>query len=192
MQIRSVRIVAAATALCWALAACLLASPQDRTPGPTAIPPQPTETATPTSTPMATPTREMTNLATLQARLTADPCGPAEVETYSERVLPLANDHLANARQAQPLEQISEPKVIDEMYDRARDRSDRLEEVVPPPCAETAHLKFSHAADLLVDVWDHIGEGEFDLARRKLISSQEELALGADLLSEVEAEVVDR
>lgn len=131
-------------------------------------------------------------LATLQAQLTVAPCDPKDVTDYADAVLPLANEHLLDAAQAKRLAEIDNEAFIDEMYDRAVARQDRLRALAPPECAQKTHIKMVNAFQLLVSVWDHIGEGEYDLARRKLVSSYDELGEAAALLTELEAQLGSR
>jgi hypothetical protein len=125
-------------------------------------------------------------LGTLDAQMTAEPCSPEKVVVYSDTVLSLADQHMRDAAIARGLEAV-DPATVDSMYDRARARSERLQALVPPSCASTAHIKFVNAFKLLVDVWDHLGEREYDLAQRKLASSYDELANGAELLTTLQS-----
>ncbi len=159
---------------------------------PTATFPPTTPDISPSKRPTTSPTGEPPSLATLRAKLTEDPCTAADVAEYASSVLPLADEHLQDAQEARRMTDIDDSEFIDEMYDRARSRQTQASDIVPPPCAEKTHLKFSNAFRLLLDVWDHVGEGEYDLARRKLISSHDELALAASLLSDLEAELADK
>lgn len=175
------------------LTAC--ASASDRAPTATPKPvasPAPTDVEQTLAPATATASRVAPSLATLRAQLTADPCTKQDVTEFAQAVLPLADEHIVDSAEARRLSQISDEEFIDGMYDRGKERRARMGAIVPPPCAEKSHLKFTSAMRLLVDVWDHIGEGEFNLARRKLLSSYDELARGASLLSELETELAGR
>jgi hypothetical protein len=174
----------------WLVLSAWLAACSPKASLPPMATPQPTVVrVTPSRVPTTTPSRDPPSLATLRVMLTEDPCTAQDVAEYASAVLPLADEHLQDAAEARRMTQISDPDLIDEMYDRARARGTQASNIVPPPCAEKAHLKFSNALGLLLDVWDHIGEGEYELARRQLISSHDELAQAASLLGELEAEL---
>jgi DNA primase len=154
----------------------------------------PTMAAARTTSPVLTGTQDPTQawtsaLATLDSQLTSEPCSPDKVIAYSNAVLPLADEHMADAAVARRLADLDDQALVDDMYDRAVHRRDRLASIVAPYCASTAHLKFNSAFRLLVDVWDHIAEREFDLAQRKLESSFDELAKGARLLTELQSRI---
>ncbi|MGA9533286.1 MAG: hypothetical protein WBR18_11265 [Anaerolineales bacterium] len=148
-----------------------------------------TETSVPTAlTGTQDPTEAwISTLATLDSQLTSEPCSPDRVLGYSNAVLPLSDEHMADAATARRLDGHDDQAMIDEMYDRAVIRRDQLESIVPPACASTAHLKFSSAFRLLVGVWNHIEEREYELAQRKLESSFDELAKGATLLTAIQS-----
>jgi hypothetical protein len=127
-------------------------------------------------------------MATLQAELTADPCSAREVLSYSEQVLPLAEQHLQAANRARSLQPWREGQEgFDKGYDDADQRLGELQTIIPPPCAEKAHLKFTSAFTLIIDVWDHLGEGEFDIAQRKLLSSFDEVSQATALLTQLQS-----
>ena len=173
--------------LAMVLAAC---APRQSTPSPTATATQVPATATLTPSPSPSPTpREFTeSMATLQAQLTPDPCSAGEVLSYSEQVLPLAEEHLQAANLAHSLQPWREGQQgFDKGYEGAVERLRDLERVIPPPCAEKAHLKFTSALRLLIDVWDHLGEGEFDIAQRKLLASFEEVSQATALLTQLQS-----
>ena len=157
------------------------------TPSPTvtARPEQPSATSPPSPTPTSRERAE--SLATLQAQSTALPCTAEEVIAYSDQVLPLANEHIEAANQARALQpwQQDMPE-FESGYVAATERLDQLEEVLAPACAEKAQLKFTSGFELLVDVWDHLGEGEFDLGQRKLASSCDEISQATELLAELQ------
>jgi flavin-binding protein dodecin len=144
------------------------------------------ETALPTSSP--TTWDQASNLATLRAEATVETCSAAEVVAYANEILPLASDHLRAARAARELQpwREGEPE-FEQEYIEADARLKQLRQVLAPACADKIHLKFTNSFELLLSVWDHLGEGEFEVGQRQLASTFDEFSQAADLLSQLEA-----
>lgn len=148
---------------------------------------EPTNTAS--ASPAPTSIERLEALATLHAQSTENPCSPQDVINYANRVIPLAQDHLEAAKFARSLMpwQQDVPDYRKE-YIAADERLEQLKRILAPACADKAHLKFNSSFELLLQVWDHLGEGEFDIAQRQLTSSFEELSQATDLLTQLQIE----
>lgn len=139
----------------------------------TSLPPTPGFTPTNPNAFQSTGTIALTSTPTSSSSPANAVCSPAEIDKYKDVVLPLADEYLFDAKEAQKMDAFTDVSLIAVLKQKASARLESLQGIQAPACLLEAHDTVTESFELLISTWESIEAKDYSTANTNLKKSYE-------------------